>query len=571
MDNIDYEHIQKININVTKKLLKYISNEIQKENLLDEIQLFHNDFIDHKLAFDIWLSFDFVDKNGKSFIDKFLDEKSNTLTLDEMKILIERNKSNISLFEIIDIDKDFIHVIDLFHHKYYTLWEPDLSSALHIEDLIFGRIANLLGSVSFIGDINYLPISARDTFLKEALMDFNSLREEDNSLTITKYLKTNSIKLYSIYTNCIFEIMEMEEDITSIFYDELDEFQGYLKLKSKEVDVKTYISNLIDFFEYYLIDNDLSLYNLDEIDFNIFFHKAIKNSFILSMEDLNSYIATFKSYLGFLSNKDSFYKETYNSILDISKKRFQLIELFNDTAIPFKIDSNLCKILQGYLDDYSLLLTMDFDKFILYILNNPLKLTEKNKHINRKSLLEINNMLEFSIDVSKKTPNQKDFPVIDMFYDFAIALTFVSIENQTLSITENGSNYLRLKDEEKYTMFFDYIWSEDFISKVSNITNIDTLNQYKNDLVEFLSSLKESDSYKISEIIPNALIDQDFFFRYYVYLQYLGIIKYKLYPSYELSITSIGKIILDYLISKNMEKNECCVISLDSFKKIKQS
>ncbi len=571
MNNIDYKNIQTINVNVTKKLLKYISKEIQKEEVLDEIQFFHEDFVDHNLAFNIWLSFDFMDKSGKSFIDKFLDKKGKLLTSNEREILIERNKSNISLFEVIEIDKEFIKVMDLFQHKYHTLWEPDLSAALNENDLIFGRVADLLGAMTFIGDINYLPISARDDFLRETLMDFNELRKTDASLTIQEYLKNNSMELYSIYTNCIYEIMEMEDDINSIFYDELNEFQGYLSVKSKSKRMKKHLLNLVDFFEYYLIERDLSLYDIDGIDFNMFFIEAIENSFILSLDDLNSYISTFKTYLLFLSNKDPIYKEAYKDILNISKSRFQIAKLFKDTDMPFKLDNKLCTALEGYLDDYSLLLTIDFDKLILYILNNPLDLTKTRKHIKRKDLLELNNIFEFYTETNKKAPNQIDFPLIDMFYNFALELNLVTIKSGAMFLTPRGSNYLRLRDEEKYTIFFNYIWDENLISRITGIDNIDRVKEYKSNLFHFLSSLKENVYYKVADILPSVLLDKDFFPNYYPYLQYIKIIEYNLYPNYEIKITSLGKAILNYLNSKNRDTRKSSVISLDYFKNTKQS
>lgn len=571
MIKIDYKNIQAINVNVTKKLLKYISEEIQKEDVINQIQLFHSDFIDHNLAFNIWLSFDFVDKNGQSFIDKFLHEKGHILNSSEREILRKRNKSNISLFEIIDMDNEFIKVMDLFKHKYYTLWEPDLSSALNIGDLVFGRVANLLGAMTFIGDINYLPISARDTFLREALMDFNDLRKTHTSLTIEEYLKRNSIHLYTIYTNCIFDIVEMEDDINSIFYDELEEFQSYLKVKVRSGNIKRYILNLVDFFESYLIEQDLSLYDLKDIDLNIFFTQAIENSFILSIEDLNSYISTFKHYLEFLSKKDPMYKEAYRDILNISESRFQIAKLFEHIDIPFKLDHRLCNTIEGYLNDYSLLLTMDFDKLILYILNSPLELTKKRRHIKRRHLLELNNILEFSTDIKGSAPNQVDFPVIDMFYDFALDLNLVSIKGHTLSLNNRGSNYLRLRDEEKYTIFFNYMWDENFISKIANITDMATCKKHKDNLLHFLSTLKENVYYKISDILPTTIIDQNFFSSYYSYLQYVGVIECNLYPNYEIKVTSLGKVILNYLNSINKEKRDFAVINLDCFKKTRQS
>ncbi len=569
MNKINYKSIQKLNIDITKQLLKYITKEMQNEDLIDEIQFFHDGFIDHELAFNIWLSFDFIDKNGLSFIDKFLDAKGHVLSAKEQEILKERNKSNISLFEVMDIDNEFIRVIDLFEHKYHTLWEPDLSAALNVDDLIFGRVANLLGSVNFIGDINYLPVSARDTFLRESFRDFNDLRKTDSRLTIKEYLKNNSIKLYTIYTNCIFEIMEMEDDINSIFYDELDEFQNYLNYKFKNLDFNNHISNLIEFFEYYLVEKDLSLSDLDQIDFNQFFSKSIESSFILSIEDLNSYISTFKYYLEFLFKKDSKYKKAYENILDISSSRFQIAELFKNTEFSFKLDTKFSKALEGYLDDYSLILTMDFDKFMLYILNNPLKLTEKNKHIKRKSLLEINDLLESSIDVQKKAPNQKDFPKIQFFYNFGLDLKLISIIQDNLSLTTKGYNFLRLKDEEKYIIILNYMWSEDFISKITNIDNKNTLNKYKSDLIIFLSSLQENIYYRVSDVLSDTLLNQKFFSIYYPYLQNLKIIEYNLYPIYEIKVTPLGKVILNFLKSKNIDKEKCSIINLNKFKQTK--
>lgn len=569
MNKINYKSIQKLNIDITKQLLKYITKEMQNEDLIDEIQFFHDDFIDHELAFNIWLSFDFIDKNGLSFIDKFLDAKGHLLSAREQEILKERNKSNISLFEVIDIDNEFIRVIDLFEHKYHTLWEPDLSAALNVDDLIFGRVANLLGSVNFIGDINYLPVSARDTFLIESFRDFNDLRKTDPGLTIKEYLKNNSINLYTIYTNCIFEIMEMENDINSIFYDELDEFQSYLNYKFKNLDSNDHISNLIEFFEYYLVEKDLSLSDLDQIDFNQFFSKSIESSFILSIEDLNSYISTFKYYLEFLFKKDSKYKKTYEDILDISSSRFQIAELFKNTEFSFKLDTKFSKVLEDYLDDYSLILTMDFDKFMLYILNNPLKLTEKNKHIKRKNLLEINDLLESPIDVQKKAPNQKDFPKIQFFYNFGLDLKLISIIQDDLSLTTKGYNFLRLKDEEKYIIILNYMWSENFISKITNIDNKNTLNKYKSDLIIFLSSLKENIYYRVSDVLSDTLLNQKFFSIYYPYLQNLKIIEYNLYPIYEIKVTPLGKVILNFLKSKNIDKEKCSIINLNKFKQTK--
>lgn len=569
MQSLNYIQIQKIEMSATKKLLKYISKEIKGEDVIDNLEFFYPDFGEHKhrLAFNIWISIDFIGKDGKSFIEKLLEEKPSKLTSYEKEVLIERNKSNISLFEIIGIDGEFIKVLDLLENRNYTLYEPDLVSSISTQDVILARVGKLLGHLTFIGDISSLPLSIKPMFLEEIFIDFNHVRLDFPMLTMKQYLKKYSINLYKIYTNCIFEAIEMDEDITSMLYDELDEFEAYLQLKTPSNIVKKHISNLIDFFEYYLAEEDLTLYDLDQIDFDSFLKESIKDGFIVSSEDLNSYISTLKRYLRFLSNKDTGYKNAYKELLDISKSRFDYMNQLKILKPPFVIDRDLSNEVSDFLNEDAISLIMDYDKFILYILDSPLDLTTKNKFIRKDNLLEINNILEFSTYVDKKTPNQKDFPEIHLFYNLSLSLGLLSISDDVLSVTKKGSNYLRLRDEDKYTLFFQYIWSNDFISKITNVTNTTVLEKLKKDLIVLLKSLDENTSYEISTILPTFSNQPRLFFSFYMYLQYLGIIKCNLYPNYEIIKTFLGNKVLEFFESKDKKKDKCSVIQLEAFKK----
>lgn len=569
MQEFTYKQIQKIDKSATKKLLTYISKEIQDENILDKLEFFYPDFGEqkHTLAFNIWISIDFMGKDGKTFIEKFLEEKPETLTEQEKEILIERNKSNISLFEILETNGEFIKVMDLLQNKSYRLWDPELASSISIGDFTLARVGNLLGHFAFIGDVSYLPSSIKSMFLEEVFIDFNRLRLSIQTLTMKGYLKKHSINLYKIYTNCIFEAMEMDEDIVSVLYDELDEFESYLGMKLPRHMIKKYTTNLMEFFEYYLADEDLTLYDLDQVDFHYFFEDAIEDGFIISQEDLNSYIETFKYYLGFLSNKNSSYKETYKELLDISQSRFNLLNRLKLAKSPFIIDKELSNIVSSSLNEDALSLIMDFDKFMLYILDKPLELTAKNKYIKRKNLLEINKMLDLSSYIDKSSPNQKDFSTIHMFYNHSLKMGLLTIEGNKLSVSNKGTNYLRLRDEDKYVLFFQYIWNNEFISEICSIQNLNVVEKSRNDLIGFLSSLKENMSYEISDILPKFSSNLRFFFEYYVYLQYLGIIRCSLYPSYEIRLTSLGRTILEFMESRNHQKHECSVINLETFKR----
>lgn len=569
MQNLNYSQIQKIEMSATKKLLNYISTEMEFDNPLEDIEFFYPDFGEDKnrVAFNIWLSIDFIGKAGKTFIEKFLEEHSAKLTNSEEEVLVERNKSNVSLFEITGVDGESIEIMDLLQNKFYTIWEPELSSMVHIDDIIFGRVGNLLGHLTFIGDINYLPVSTRSIFTEEIFFDFNHLRLKFPMLTIEQYLKKHSINLYKIYTNCMFEAMEMDEDITSTLYDELDEFEAYLQLNTPNIIVKKHIANLIDFFEYYLADEDYTLYDLDQISLNSFFIEAIQDGFISSHENLNAYISTLKNYIGFLSNINAEYKDIYKEILDISKSRFDLMKQFESVKSPFKIDRNLSNLISSQLNEDAVSLLMDFDKFMLYILDRPLDLTTKSKHIKRKNLLEINSILGVDQYLNKRSPNQEDFPLIHMFYNISIHLELFLIDGNTLSVAKKGSNYLRLRDEEKYTLFFQYIWGNDFILETSETNNKVIIENFKKDLINLLSSFIEGVNYGISLVLPVFSNKPEFFFEYHKYLQYLGFLECNLYPSYEIKVTPLGKSVIRFLKSKDEKTPECSIIYLESFKK----
>lgn len=570
MQNLTYKEIQKIEMSATQKLLNYISKEVQKENLLDKIEFYYPDFSEskHRLAFNVWLSIDFRNKDGKTFIEKLLEDKSAKLTPEERQVLIERNKSTISLYEILFTDGEFIMVLDLLKNESYSLWEPELSHVLSIGDYVFARTGNLLGHMTFIGDISYLPPSMKNLFLEEVFVDFNRIRLKYPNLTIKEYQKKYSMNLYRIYTDCVFEAVEIDEDIISILYNEIDEFEAYLQLKDQGTNIKKHLSNLMEFFEYYLVDEDLTLYDCDLVDFNLFFQDAIKNGFISSQEDLNSYISTFKNFLKFLSCKDEGYKEVYKEILDVSKRRFEFMNELNSRNYPFKINKGISDIVVEGLNKDSISLLMDFDKFILYILDRPLELTKKNKYIRKKNLLEINNMFENSSFVNKKALSQRDFPIIDLFYKFSLSLNLLSIENDMLAITNNGNNYLRLKDEDKYTLFFQYIWSNEFIEEISpNSTNM--IDKMKRDLVNLLYSLEVNKKYEISQLMRDFVGSPKFFFKYYEYLQYLGIIDCTLYPNYEIKISSLGRALIEYLKFIDENKVKCNIIKLETYNKSK--
>lgn len=564
MQRLKYMELQKIDTELTKKLLEYISLHDNIEDIFYELdQIFpylhgeHNNMI-----LNSWLSIDYIGKDGKTFIEKFIQENSTSLTSVEKKILEEKISSYISIFEVLGYRGEYILVMDILNEREYNLWAPQLNNTIDEGEFLFLRIGKFAERYTFIGDINYLPSSVKPSFLEELLVDFNNIRKSSPQLTMKEYLKKHSLNVYRIYNETILDIMDIDSDIHSYLFSELEEFEGYLTNRENIFDIKKHISNLINIFEYTLSSQDLTLYDIDVLDFKSFFKKAIDDNFICSQKELNSYIDTLKKYLKFLSNIDSTYRDTYSKILDISKDRFYYMNKLKNNTI-FKIEREFLSTVSYKLNDTALSTVMDYDKFIIYTNDSILKLTAKNKYIKRKDLLEINELLESKINPNTSAPNQKDFPLIHFFYHFSLNLGILEIKHDNLNLTDKGLIYLRLSDEEKYILLFKYLWGEDFIYEVLNNKNIGYYDSIKRAFSKLGSNLRPNNEYNLMNILPD---NHKILFPYYRLLKYLGLIDYSFYSNPLISFTFLGKSVFEYLNKRKSKFHTPVIISLDNYR-----
>lgn len=571
MKKLKYEELRKLETSATSKLLIYMEENVSRDKVLEKMDFLYPYFQDdsNRLAVDLWLSMDYTPDNGIKYIDSFLLENKTLLNDVEKQILVNRIESYVSLFEIIDYDGEYIIVKDLLQNELSRIWEPLLPKVISEGEIILGRIGKLIDEYSFIGNINHLPITVKSMFMESVFLDLNLMRRIDSSLTIRSYLKQNTLTLYRIYGDCILDAIENNEDIISTLYDELDEFELYLQGKNHNVIIGKHISNLIDFFEYYLIEEDLTLYDLDQLDFEVFFNQAIDEGFIASQDSLNSYISTLKKYLLFLSTIYGEYKDSYLQLLEISENRFSYMDGLNATNTNFKIDSHLASILTLSLNESAFTLLADYDRFLLYTVEKPLELTEKNKYIKRKHLLDFDNILDKENITTKKSPNQEDFPLIHLFYHISIHLNLLTINNSYMTITKKGTQYLRLSDEEKYSIFFDYLWSKDFSKSVLNKSNVNSIEISKKNFIGLIQEFKENKYYGMTSIAEIYSGNSNFFFSYYKFMEDLGLMSCKLYPNYEIMITTLGKTIFNYLVAKENKVIDSSIIDLETFRNSK--
>lgn len=572
MQKLDYNKIQKIEDSANEKLFNYIATVNDFEKLLEEIDFYFPVFnISQNINFNRWLIIESIVENGQTLISKFIEEKSEELSKEEKEILKERDKSNMSLFEIMDIDGDLITILDLLENKTHTLRDSSVLSMINEDDIVFSRIGNILNKKVFIGDLYPLPQGTKDLFLKNIFIDFNSLRSLSPNLTIKKYLKKYSNNVYGIYATCMFQDIGSFEDESLNIYFQLSEFESFLKSKFSNLSdesIDRHISFLIEFFEYFLEDQGLTLYDLDRVDLKMFFESAIEDGFLSSQKYLNAYILTLKIYTKFLNFKDPKYKESYKTMLAISKDRFAYMKKFDPSKPIFEFDDNFLSLILENLNEEAINLLVNLDRFLYHVMENNIEVTKKNKLIKRKHLYNIHNSMLVKDILNKKAPNQKDFPIIHLLFKLTKKLGLLEIKKDTLICTNKCYIYMRLRREEKYSLVFQSIWEEDSISDVFSEKGKKLLAKFRKKLITLFSS-KENSMATIEDILSSFSRNPDFSFEYYFNLQYLGLLRCNLYPNYQVKVTLLGKLIFQYLSFRDKNPHKACIVSLADLKKNK--
>ena len=207
MQKQNFKKIMQLEIDVTNKLLSYMHSKIDLMEIFKnlDIDFLHDKDEKSSLAFNIWLSVDYIDKDGKNFVEKMLEDKSISLTNVERQILQEKAKSFVSLYEIMSFENHFVVLKDILDNREYHVLEPNIHNLIETGEFLFTRIGNVLDNNIFMGDINYVPSLVKDYFLEELLIDYNLIRKDQKNLSMVEYLKRYSLNLYKIYNETLID------------------------------------------------------------------------------------------------------------------------------------------------------------------------------------------------------------------------------------------------------------------------------------------------------------------------------------------------------------------------------
>lgn len=464
MANNKYREIKKTEIQLNDRLLDFIIEKNELNSFMYELDI-------DTPPLDNWIINDYIKLNGSSYIDEFLELYSHTLDSLEMEILQQKSISHISIFEIVKINGNKLLIEDKLDSKSYSITDDSIRTILIEGDQIIARVAKIRGQYIFIGEVEYIPSSIIEEFYESILIYFNKERMNKPDLEIKNFLKAYSLDIYSMYRQCLADHMdEMEDEIPPIISD-ITDFQEYATDRFPK-DYHIYMTNLMEIFEYRLMNDNLSLLDVNKIDMDKFFKEAIDDGFISSKEDFNSYLNTLKAYLVFLGPASPDYKLTYNQIVEISINRFKYMENLKNDNFNYNYDRILVSNISNKLSPNALTFVWDLDRFLIYAMEFEIQLTEKRKEIGKKELLSISKLLKLSEPITKSRPSQKDSKIIEMLYNLTLELKLTTIDKSKMLITEKGKNFFKFRDEEKYAIAFAY--SQKKVFEYEDLDDLDT-------------------------------------------------------------------------------------------------
>lgn len=360
---------------------------------------------------------------------------------------------------------------DVLNHVEYKLLEPRVSVILKKGDYLLARVGKVLSSVRMLGEVNFIPRSVLPYLLRAVIRHYNDIDMTRGDMK--SFLKSNSLFLYESYYQTAYENYEPDEEDMLPIYDEMDEFEEYLSLKSSQEGIERHLSNLIELYEYELADDGASLKDLKKVNLKEMLQDMISEKFITTPLMLNSYFSTLREYLGFLAKNDKTYRRSLSELQSLSQERFRYVKEIlrqnrlsqGDPLLSIRLREIDYKPTNTYLDD--------FDRFLLYVYETPVELTETRRTVKRKDLNGLLRLLEGEYPMFPSRRGSTGMTILDFFSKMGVDLKLLRVKDGQLIVTSRTDEYLSLSREDKLTMHLKCFWKSGFIRGVLGISLAD--------------------------------------------------------------------------------------------------
>ena len=469
---MDHDKLQELENLATEKLIDYINKDGRASKLFQDSYEKY-EFLDMEgshIPFNLWLCCDYRDQSGRGFVHRLI-ETDRSISPIQREILIGKAESFVTILEIKDFDEPHAVAFDVLNHVEYKLLEPRVSVILKKGDYLLARVGKVLSSVRMLGEVNFIPRSVLPYLLRAVIRHYNDIDMTRGDMK--SFLKSNSLFLYESYYQTAYENYEPDEEDMLPIYDEMDEFEEYLSLKSSQEGIERHLSNLIELYEYELADDGASLKDLKKVNLKEMLQDMISEKFITTPLMLNSYFSTLREYLGFLAKNDKTYRRSLSELQSLSQERFRFVKEIlrqnrlsqGDPLLSIRLREIDYKPTNTYLDD--------FDRFLLYVYETPVELTETRRTVKRKDLNGLLRLLEGEYPMFPSRRGSTGMTILDFFSKMGVDLKLLRVKDDQLIVTSRTDEYLSLSREDKLTMHLKCFWKSGFIRGVLGISLAD--------------------------------------------------------------------------------------------------
>ncbi len=545
MKTKDYEKLQLLENKATEKLIKYINNQEEIKYIYDRMLGLYPFLQEEsaKLPFNIWLCCDYRDNDDMTFAERLILD-DNSMSLEEIEILREKTASYVSLFQIKSFEEPYVIVTDVLTQEEHRLLEPQVSYVLKEDDYLLSRLGTVLGKSRMIGEVSFVPKSVIHSFIRILLKDFNKLDENQRIEGTKLYFKKDALKIYDLFYQSAYKYFDPQSEDLIPIYQELDQFEEYLSTKKSSAEIEKHLTNMIELYEYYLSEEGYSFKDLDKVSVRDMLSDAIYEKFVTSGLIFNSYVSTLKAYLGYKSKISNEYQEAYSEILMISKQRFHFLKEILKRNTMAQEDPLLSLQMREFESDSISSYINDFDRFLLYVFDYPLQLTEKKQHIKKSDQHNVIDFLEKEYPLYFSRPGQMKEPVIHFFFNMGLRLKILKIRKNILSVTGNASEYLSMSKEDKLTLHLRGFWGQDTVKELLQIDSRKSRHVMKI-LLQSVKKLEEGPVTRENLPIMED-IDRDDLYLLIRYMTFMGILSNEGFNKL-ISFTSAGRVIAPHL------------------------
>ncbi|QXM06221.1 hypothetical protein [Crassaminicella indica] len=210
---MNYENLEMI---IEENILKFLlDDEFRKD--IEEAKAYFDRSIGEEgtndkmmIDFNSWLIYDYIMKDGNTFIEKYHERMKGQLSQKESELIQRKINSYLSIYEIKELNEDRGLLRDIFT-KIDVFVNLEKFHKAQCKDLILGRMIEIKNRSKFVGNSIYIPAIFKNAIEKHILLKYEEYKGKNRYATWQEFLKKNSLLLQK-YVDVITDVTKETDD-----------------------------------------------------------------------------------------------------------------------------------------------------------------------------------------------------------------------------------------------------------------------------------------------------------------------------------------------------------------------